>query len=169
MSVDDVGFTDSKIGELVYAAVEVVMSGTRAPMRPFSSQNGSRASNDTGQEPIHRKKRESVMKKGTAIAAISGLMMIMGASVAQAQSDAMEDAYDADNQPMESGSGVTDQSHDSTDAMSNESGHSAAADDAMDSVDSETAEPTDIDDSEALDDINADGQSDAAAEAQKSQ
>ncbi|WP_110648928.1 hypothetical protein [Salinicola peritrichatus] len=110
------------------------------------------------------------MRKGlAAVTATTMLLLMGGVGFAHAQSDAMEEAYDANEEPMQSGSGVTDSGHDDMNSMDKETGHSDATDESLDSVKSETDEPTNVPDDQELDELNAEGQSDAAAEAQESQ
>ncbi|WP_162617946.1 hypothetical protein [Salinicola halophilus] len=118
------------------------------------------------------------------------MLLMGGAGIAQAQdtagtqssdgagnmnesaghSDAMNDSLDSNTEAMEGGSGVTNQS-DASDPgnMGEDAGRSDAEEESLEAVESDTDEKTNIDDSEALDDLNADGQSDAAGDAIESQ
>lgn len=106
------------------------------------------------------------MRKNLITASLTAMMLMGFAGGALAQSDAMEEAYDANQEPLSEGSGVTASGHEDSDMAS---GHSDATNESMDAVESETDEPTDIQDSDELDEINAEGQSDAAGDAIESQ
>jgi hypothetical protein len=106
------------------------------------------------------------MRKNLITASLTAMMLMGFAGSAIAQSDAMQEAENANDKPLDEGSGVTASGKEDTDK---ESGHSDAANQSLDAVDSETDEATDVPDSKELDDINAEGQSDAAGDAIESQ
>jgi len=106
------------------------------------------------------------MRKNLITASFTAMLLMGAAGHALAQSDAMEEAYDANEEPLTEGSGVTDSSDEHSDTAT---GHSQATDESLDAVEAETDEKTDVPDSDQLDDINAEGQSDAAGEAIESQ
>ncbi|OLO05314.1 MULTISPECIES: hypothetical protein [Salinicola] len=106
------------------------------------------------------------MRKNLITASLTAMLLMGAAGHALAQSDAMEKAYDANEEPLTEGSGVTKSNGEQSDTAT---GHSQAADESMDAVKSETDETTDVPDSDQLDEINAEGQSDAAGEAIESQ
>ncbi|WP_110687056.1 hypothetical protein [Salinicola aestuarinus] len=125
------------------------------------------------------------MRKGIAAVTATTFMLLMGgAGFAQAQSsdgagnmnesaghsDAMNDALDSNTESMSTGSGVTGEST-MSDAgnMGDNAGQSDATEESLEAVESETDEKTNIENSEELDELNADGQSDAAGEALQSQ
>lgn len=127
------------------------------------------------------------MRKGIAtVTATTFLLLVGGAGFAQAQgttsaedpgnmsqssghSDAMNEALNSNEEPLESGSGVTNSGQQGTGNMGEDSGQSDATENSLNAVESETSGTTSIDDSEALDELNADGQSDAAGDALESQ
>lgn len=106
------------------------------------------------------------MRKNLITASLTAMMLMGVAGGALAQSDAVEEANEANSEPLSQGSGVTASGHEDSSMVS---GHSDATNESMDAVESETDEPTDIQNSDDLDEINADGQSDAAGDAIKSQ
>lgn len=106
------------------------------------------------------------MRNKLLTASFTAVLLMGFAGSALAQSDAMEEANDANSEPLSQGSGVTASGHDDSDEAS---GHSDANNESMDAVESETDEPTDIENADDLDELNADGQSDAAGDAIKSQ
>ncbi|GHB30270.1 hypothetical protein [Salinicola rhizosphaerae] len=105
------------------------------------------------------------MKKGLLTATITSLILLGATGTAMAQSAAMEDAYDATDEPLAQGDGVT-ASGESTDMAS---GHSAATNESMDAVSAETQDVNNATQTDDLDELNASGHSDAAAEAIESQ
>ncbi|WP_110710087.1 hypothetical protein [Salinicola sp. CR57] len=106
------------------------------------------------------------MRKHLITSAMTAMLLMGVAGSTFAQSDAMEEAEQANEQPMASGSGVTTEGGQASDKAS---GHSDAANQSMDAVDAETDEKTDIQQSDDLDDINSEGHSDAAGDAIESQ
>ena len=114
------------------------------------------------------------MKKSIAVVTATALMLLGGAGMVYADSAAMKQAEQANQEPLSKGDGVTESQQDMMSGESeqkgmDESGHSASTDDSIDAMQEETDGKTDIKDAEDLDSINAQGQSDAAAAAQKSQ
>ncbi|WP_251976684.1 hypothetical protein [Salinicola avicenniae] len=105
------------------------------------------------------------MRKPLIAASLTALMLGLATS-AMAQSEAMEEAYDANNEPLAEGSGVTATGTTDSDTGA---GQSAATAESLDAVESETNGLTDIENAEALDEVNADGQSAAAGEALENQ
>ncbi|KAA0016835.1 hypothetical protein F0A16_15150 [Salinicola corii] len=110
--------------------------------------------------------KEFVMRKNLIVSTMAAMLLMGIAGGAFAQSDAMEEAEQANNEPMNTGSGVTTNGSQASDKAS---GHSDAANQSMDAVEAETNEKTDIQESEDLDDIDAEGHSDAAGDAIESQ
>ena len=106
------------------------------------------------------------MRKNLITASLTAIMLMGFAGGAIAQSDAMQEAEDANDKPLAQGDGVTASGKEDADK---ESGHSDAANQSLDAVESETDEATDVSNSEELDEINAEGQSDAAGDAIESQ
>lgn len=102
---------------------------------------------------------KKVLFSATLAAALIGMS---GAALAQSQ--AMEEAYDANSEPLSQGTGVTASGEHGT-----ASGHSDATNESMNAVEAETAGKTSIQDSQALDELNADGHSAAAGDAIESQ
>ncbi|WP_110666000.1 hypothetical protein [Salinicola halophilus] len=103
----------------------------------------------------------------TVIAAASlATLLAFSAGSAFAQSAAMQEAYDANDEPLAAGSGIT-ASGDSSE--SSHSGHSDATNEALDAVQAETDEATGIANAPALDELNAQGQSVQAGDALKTQ
>ncbi|OLO04914.1 hypothetical protein [Salinicola socius] len=85
--------------------------------------------------------------------------------VATAQSDAEAEAYQNISKPLSPGDGVT-----ADDASGEEfSGSSQASAESLGNVKNETDEPTEVENSESLDQLSADGHSDAAADAIENQ
>lgn len=106
------------------------------------------------------------MRKNLITASLTAMLLMGAAGYALAQSEAMEEAYDANEEPLTEGNGVNESSGEQSDATS---GHSQATEESLNAVESETDETTDVPDSDQLDDINAEGQSDAAGDAIESQ
>lgn len=105
----------------------------------------------------------------TSFTAMTLAIAILGAASsldAFAQSEAESEAYQAVQEPLEPGSGVT-----ATDDQIPESGsgRSDAMSESLDNVRNETDGQTSIPDAQALDELSSEGQSDAAAEAIESQ
>ena len=107
------------------------------------------------------------MRKNLITASLTAMLLMGAAGHALAQSEAMEEAYEANEEPLTEGSGVNESSGKQSDAASG--GHSQATEESLNAVESETDETTDVPDSDQLDDINAEGQSDAAGDAIESQ
>jgi|GEM_PF-2026900 len=106
------------------------------------------------------------MRKNLITASLATMMLMGFAGSAIAQSDAMQEAENANDKPLAEGSGITATGKENPDK---ETGHSEAANQSLDAVDSETNEKTNITDSKELDDIDAEGQSEAAGDAIESQ
>ncbi|WP_110687907.1 hypothetical protein [Salinicola aestuarinus] len=105
------------------------------------------------------------MKKQIFAASVATLFLGFAGS-AFAQSTAMQEAYDATSEPLTAGSGIT---ADGSMIDGDNTGHSEATNASLDAIEAETGEMTQIANAEALDELNAEGQSVQAGESLKAQ
>ncbi|KFF49962.1 hypothetical protein [Salinicola sp. DM10] len=105
------------------------------------------------------------MRKSLATIAFAALTLGLAGS-ALADSAALKDAQQANQEPLAPGSGVTASGEQDASSFS---GGSAATNQSLDAMESETDGATNIEDSKSLDEINAEGHSVEAGDAIKSQ
>ncbi|WFF42493.1 hypothetical protein EVC62_13840 [Salinicola endophyticus] len=106
------------------------------------------------------------MRTSLATVAFAAALTLGLAGTALADSAALKDAHQANQEPLATGSGVTASGEKDTSSFS---GGSDATNQSLDAMESETDGATNIEDSKSLDEINAEGHSVEAGDAIKSQ
>nr|CDQ34059.1 hypothetical protein BN993_03513 [Virgibacillus halodenitrificans] len=104
------------------------------------------------------------MKIKSTLMAATALTMLGMFGGAQAQSDAMQEAYESEEQSLEKEPKANNTGNNNPDTGS---GHSDASDEAINAVGEETSRPTDIKQDEEMKELDAEGASDAESESQK--